>query len=205
MDEFNALKAYFLFDDEDLAANRAGKFSSGQQKQIAENIGFANHFILWLGLVLVVAAVLVPALSLGQKFPAILEHLNSAVAGTLIFPLVCFFVMGGLGGRLIYRSIVEKPMRQVTLKNSTGRAKLVGERFTPSENHEDQLEYKLHVGRDKFDVDEGAHGLIIDGDRYTVYFYTQKDDPGNYVLSVEHLSSQGGTTIFPDEKYSFGE
>lgn len=189
------LRDYFKFDQTDLDANRSGKLSEKQLKQlIAENktsnkirigAGIVSG-LLFLALVASVPILLTPA--------GIATWQNGNRGGAIDFWVVAFvwaLGWGGIGILKIFPLLFNryKDKNKLTLRSVSGTVKLAGGGWTNSHGAVN-IDHYMHIRKEKFLVDEDLDKCMKQGDSYTVYFVENKSGD-QQILSVECLEPAG--------------
>jgi hypothetical protein len=180
-----SLREFFKFDEEDLIANRNGKFSAKQQNAL-------NNFEKRMGginigcgtLALVIAVIL------------IFTIINKGSIGSSI-PQVIGSVIGlGIGIFILYFQLFTKSTIEDVIIKIEGPIKVLDVRKASVENpNSSYTQQQLRIGQKYFIMDKDIpDGLIEPDDIYAVY-YKDKIDKKNgnsthteAILSVEWLS-----------------
>jgi hypothetical protein len=165
-----ALRDYFEFDEDDLAANRNSEFSARQKQKIASDYKDISKDGLKLGLPTAALAVILLLVNI-----IFFRKLGSDAIATVVFMLVCAG-LGYLGLRSAYKT------RKVDFSKFMVRKVAGPVRIEPG-HYGNCI---IHIREEEFDVDEKLASFIKDGDTYTIYL----DSRDNEVLSVEGLSNK---------------
>jgi hypothetical protein len=178
MDE-QALRDYFEFDEFDLNANRSGRFSEKQQKELIKELKDNSKFGVKFGLGSLVIAAIFPVGTI--VFPAVFGGGAGNVIANVVWVLIfgCFGVLGLVSAFKTRKGDISKdrvqrvegPINIVSEKNSDGD----GHHFTSHEPH---------IGKEEFEVEEDLANLMMQRDVYTIYF----DKSDHHILSLEWLS-----------------
>jgi len=178
------LQNFFQFDDDDLAANRSGRLTKNQTTRLIQEKKDWRNTGFGLGIVLLVISLIFPIVYIPQAVKAFAAGEILGGLGILIMPLIWFPIWGGLGYLSLKSSI--KPSSKISINRVTGPANLVAvERQSGSENSSTSIDYRLHVGKKRFDLDGDAGGVLMQGQVYTVYFTESEDDMPTDILSLE--------------------
>jgi hypothetical protein len=162
--ENQKLTQYFKFDESDLQANRNGKISAAQQAHIKSDSGSGHILVLFLGLV-ILAATSTPLIST-------LRSSQTTTPTEWLFAAASLLIGLGIDAWLLRRVRMKE---EYQVGKVEGRVNIV----TTSGNH--TTYYELHVGGQKFDVDEDISDVMNQGDACIVYYIKEYND----VLSVE--------------------
>ena len=168
-----ALKDYFEFDENDLAANRNGEFSARQKQKISSEYKDISNDGLKLGLPTAALAVILLLVNI-----IFFRKLGSDAFATVVFMLVSAG-LGYLGLRSAYKT------RKVDFSKFMVRQVAGPVRIEPGQYGN----YFIHIGEEQFDVDDKVTGSMNQGDAYIFYL----DSRDNEVLSVERLSNKTST------------
>ena len=162
------LKKFFHFNNNDLFANRNGRFSENQAKVLKEEIEAEQKSARESAGILAVIA----SLGLGA---GLLIVVNAPVlAGKILIGLMLCVLWplawGGQAWRVLQSA---PPARQDQVRAVRGRARVV--RY--------EQDVILEVGERQFDLEKNPSGLIADGDELIVYYLERTEE----ILSVEAL------------------
>jgi hypothetical protein len=171
MDE-RRLRKFFHFADDDLLANRLGQFSEGQKKRLSQEAKAEQASARDSAAILFVIAA--AGLAVGLTI--------AAIAPTLVGRILIFLLMGilwpsmwaGKGVKIIRSAYA---LQEPRLCEVSGQAYVI--RY-PDGSH------GLKVGEHEFDLDGDPSGVIVEGDKYTLYYVEATDE----ILSVEDLITE---------------
>jgi len=170
------LKGYFVFDDEDLVANRAGRLSPKQEKKLRALDRSANQIIL----VLAVLALL-GGLGLGLYFYLVPPDGLGIWACPGILLLAAIWLFSGAFRR------ADLDVRQVRGPVSfEKRIESEGPAYAAEADPRARIYYQMLVGGQGFEVDTTIPNYIKESDIYAVYFI----DKPRKVLSIEFVSAR---------------
>jgi hypothetical protein len=180
-----SLRDFFKFDEEDLIANRNGKFSIKQQNTLNNFEKRMSGINIGCGTLALVITVIL-----------IFSIINKGSIGSSI-PQVIGSVIGlGIGIFILYFQFFTKSTIEDVIVKIEGPIKVLDVRKTSVENpNSSYLQQQLRIGKKNFIMDKDIpDGLIEPDDIYAVY-YKDKIDPKNgdsrhteAILSVEWLS-----------------
>ena len=166
------IRGYFSFDEEDVFANRNGRFSKKQKKKLEEVDQWTTRFILIIAIVVLLGAVW-----------SILATVKSGDSWSdWILPVILLVIAGWLfsGARNNVDDKVEKTegvVSFVKVESKTGS-------ITDSEIDRTTVHsYEMHVGGVRFDNVNPALIEYMQGEIYAVY-YTNST---RQILSVESI------------------
>jgi membrane protein implicated in regulation of membrane protease activity len=163
-----ALRDYFQFDENDLAANRNGEYSEKQkQRLVKEDKGnFKNELILGLG-----------ALAIFLVLLAILIIFRDFEVAVIVFMAICV-VVAYFTLRSAYNTHKGDAPKEIReLKKLEGPV-----RIAESERSNDVY---LHIMGERWGLKDGIAGSFNQGDTYAVYYGGIEGE----ILSVEWVSS----------------
>jgi hypothetical protein len=181
------LMNYFKFVNADLQVNRGGQFT---EKQIARLVkADKSHKIT--SMVTGIFMFLVAALGVGIAVSTAMKHPGFGFTSPfgLGFGVLWPLIWGGLGVIVIRRVFskfqikllkVEGPVNIVRVERSSSSTAADGSNETTY-----YYDYEMHIGTETFVVDDSLAGMMMQGDRYAVY-YTQGSE--NVILSAELIS-----------------
>lgn len=174
------LMGYFKFDQEDLDANRNGRFTEKQRLRLVKEDKSSRGWGMAGGLGLMLIALV----GLGG---AIFGWINDSDWGFRIgfglgFGVVWPLVWGGLGLMFISGSLGK---HQLKLASVRGRANIVRRESYSSESHSTSVYHELHIGGHEFDVEEDAADVIMQGQEYILYYVDSTDE----ILSAEEVGA----------------
>lgn len=167
------IQGYFSFSNADLEANRQGKLSEKQTKQISANDDFAQKFVLGLFAVLLLIAILFAYLAYAK---------NNNIA---LWIWAVIFLLGAGWALRGARTNVDR-----TVQKAEGEVQFVkvekqtGASVTPSVSRQTVASYEMRVGGETF---ANANPALIDqmqGAVCIVYFTKATKQ----ILSVEFVS-----------------
>jgi hypothetical protein len=164
------LEKYLKFDDSDLAANRNGRLSPGQQKRLGgERSSFRLKarvvgMVIFLGVVLLVA---------------FLEALPEPMP---LWVLVFFLVPLGFAAFLLFGNFANQ---NYTISQVTGPIANASSKTYNSSGTEN-YHYKIAVGDRTFPVDRELLDILPEGAVYTVYYAGDWDE----IISMEPLQNE---------------
>jgi hypothetical protein len=167
-----ALRDYFGFDEFDLDANRNGRLSEKQQKEMANLDKGTSPILIGLDLFLFAVA---------SIFPIVFKQIN-LVTG------IWMLIWGGLGCYVLYCILFPSstPISKIIVKKAEGPVHFVA---VESGAAGSEIEYNLRIGKEKLeDVDQELTDIMNKGDVFAVYYYDRKDSSGKHILSAEWLS-----------------
>jgi hypothetical protein len=180
-----ALKNYFLFDEADLTANRAGQLSESQQKKINQEDKAALKIVRVIAWALMLVALIYPLVVVIPRALAALQGHSAIGQVDWLSPLIWVAIWGGLGVYCMYCGYFQ-PDPKIEFKQVSGPAHIVAvEKSSGGEHSHTSIEYELHIKKVTFDVDQELASVMKQGDPYTIYYYERKGDILKYVLSVE--------------------
>jgi hypothetical protein len=154
--DIRRLRKLFHFNEEDLAANRRGRFSEKQLQKLNNEARSERKSAWGLAaiLFLIAAAGLAVGIGLGSIAPTTLGRVAMYVCMGALWPLVW-------GGKAIQIILAANALRTPHLSFVRGSVKVI--------HHGDQ-EYTLQVEGVEFDVDGNPSDAFTDGDEYTIYY-----------------------------------
>jgi hypothetical protein len=161
------LRKLFQFNEDDLAANRRGRFSEKQIKRL-ESVARKERKSAWGSaaiLFLIAAAGMALGIGLGSIAPSRLGSLAMYVCMAALWPLV----WGGKGIQIILEA---NALRQPHLSFVRGQVRIL--------RHGDR-EYTLQIEGVEFDVDGNPIGAFTDGVEHTIYYVEETRE----ILSIE--------------------
>jgi hypothetical protein len=192
-----ALKDCFKFEEADLNANRNGKLSEKQQKELAKEDKSSNNFTIGCGIVLLVIGLVLLFIFIPLAFSA---WKNENITGSLAYLIpmaIGVLACGGFGVYTLFCMFFWKGEVKYLLKKVEGPVNLVGVQRQRSTGNSDTyttyIQHEMHIGQETFDVEEKAAGLMMQGDIYAVYYRVNSDDKGKdawnkKILSLEWVS-----------------
>lgn len=190
-----ALRNYFRFDEADLDANRNGRLSEKQKKNLIQENKSSKRFGIGCGvgagLLLFAVASIFPFVFIPIGMASLQKQETSAATGSFIAAAAWALVWGGIGLAVIIIGIKSafKDRSKVLLKNVTGPVNLIGvQRRSGGEHPHTYIAHELHIGREEFDVSETVAGSMMQGDIFTVYYIQEMDGSGKRPMSVEWRS-----------------
>ena len=163
------LRNFFHFAEDDLLANRRGQFSAQQKKRLSEaakadQASARNSAAI---VFVIAAAGLAVGITIG------------VIAPTFVGRILIFLLMGVLWpsvwagkGVMIMRSAQAR--QEPRLCEVSGQAQVI--RY-PDGSH------GLKLGEHMFDLDNNPSSVIVDGDKYRLYYVEATEE----ILSVEYL------------------
>jgi|CXWL01.1.fsa_nt_gi hypothetical protein len=162
----------FHFDESELNANRNGTLTARQLEDLKAGDASANLFSRNVGIALIVGAligiaILFPKLS----FDASLFGLAGCLAPILIG---AFFLRIGLR------------KSNFTLTKAEGKANIVIENEHSATLKRRVSKYVLHVGDASFEIEPEAAGVIMQGEKYAVYYVYETDK----IISIENIEQK---------------
>jgi len=161
------LRRLFHFNEEDLAANRRGRFSEKQLQQLS-NEAKKERKSAWSSaaiLFLIAAAGMAIGFGIGSIAPTALGRIPMYLIMGAVWPLV----WAGKGVQMI---LAANALQEPHLSFVRGPVQVV---------HHGDHEYLLQVEGLEFDVDGNPSGVFTDGEEYTIYYV----EPTREILSVE--------------------
>ena len=162
-----SLRAFFKFDEADLNANRSGRLSQKQQRDLVKLRKGHQKFFTGLGLALLVIASISPLVY--KKFDT----------GTIVWVVI----WGVFGCLSLIRTLTFKfDFSKNKVKRIEGPLHVVEGTGRDWNNH------YLHIGKEQYEVDEKLAGCIHQGDTYAFYFESIDGEAGA-ILSAEWLES----------------
>jgi hypothetical protein len=174
----SSLAQYFNFDESDLYANRNGRLSEKQTARLVQESKSSKLPSVGCGLGFFVIASIFPF-----AFFPLLTSGYLGVGGSLgVLAAVLFWVIvWATIGVFIIRSGFKAP--NLTLDQVEGAVNIIGVQRRSSSSSSYYTAYELHIGNRQFNVDGALGGLLMQGDRYAIYFL--KDS--NRIMSIERL------------------
>lgn len=161
------LRRLFHFNEEDLAANRRGRFSEKQLQQLY-NDARSERKSAWGSaaiLFLVAAAGMAIGIGLGSIAPSTLGRVAMYACMGALWPLV----WAGKGIQIILNA---NALREPHLSFVRGPIQVV---------HHGDMEFTLQVNGLEFDVDGNPTGAFTENQEYTIYYA----EPKREILSIE--------------------
>lgn len=184
------LRRFFDFDQSDLIANQAGKFSAKQEKRIQETEKSTSRTFRYIGFGLIflnlciVAFLVFNLISDGFSFSTASTNDLVSIIFAIFFPTliigVFVWLMFWIASSKVDYSLqkVEGEVNFVKVEKQVSTGSSTGARYRTEQ------QYELRVGKTKFeDVDEELLNIINEGDTY-IFYYT-KDT--KQILSCEFI------------------
>jgi len=168
MDE-RRLRKFFHFAEDDLLANCRGQFSEHQMKRLREEAKAEQASARSSAAILFVIAA--AGLTVGLTIGAIAPALAGRILILLLMGILWPFMWAGKGVRIIRSA---HALQEPRLCEVSGQALTIRH---PDGSH------GLKVGEHMFDLDGNASGVIVEGDKYTLYYLEATEE----ILSVEYL------------------
>jgi hypothetical protein len=170
------------FDQADLAANRAGKFSPAPQERIVKQDKTKRLSYL-------VSGGIVTAVALASLIYAvvILFGTHDATSGLefgIAFDLVVPLVFGLFGARSLWKALAPRQLRLPTVEGAATIKRTSSDSETLNAN---LVRVELQIGDGKFVVAPGLDRLIAQGGQCKIYYVAGAD----MILSVEELGKAG--------------
>lgn len=161
------LRKLFRFNEEDLAANRRGRFSEKQLQQLEhearkERKSARESAAL---LFLVAAAGMAVGIGVGSIAPSVLGRIALFGCMGALWPLVW-------AGKGIQILLAAHRLREPQLSFVRGPVKIV---------HHGDLEYTFTIEGLEFDLEANPSGALIDAEVYTIYYVEARRE----ILSIE--------------------
>ena len=167
MDE-RRLGRLFHFNQDDLAANRRGRFSEKQITRLeaearkARKSAWESAAILFV----IAAAGMAVGIGIGSIAPSLLSQVAMYMFMGTLWPLV----WAGKGIQIILAANARQEPRLWFVK---GQVRVV---------HHGEGGYTIQVGGFEFDVDGNPSGVFVEGDEYTIYYVQGTEE----ILSVDY-------------------
>lgn len=172
MDEIR-LRKFFHFTENDLDANRRGRFSAEQKKRLSSGAKTEQKSARDSAtIVFVIAAV---GFTLGLILMLVAPTVGSRVFFLVLLVILWPAVWAGKGVQILRSARASQEPR---LRTVSGSVHLV--------RHTDE-DHVLQVGEVEFDLDGNPAGVIMEGETYTIYYL----EPTDEILSIEF--SRSGT------------
>lgn len=173
------LMSYFKFDEADLAANRAGRFSATQQERLRHQDKLRRGGGLGGGFVALVVAL--ASLIFAVMFLVNNRDPESGLEMGIAFGVVVPLIFGFFGIRNLWKALGPRQTRvamvrgtaNIVVKNGTSAD---GVRFSVAE---------LRIGGRKFVQTAGLANAMLDGKEYVVYYVPDAD----VILSAETMGT----------------
>jgi len=167
MDE-RRLRKLFHFNQDDLAANRLGRFSEKQVTRLAAEAR-KERKSAWesAAISFVIAAA---GMAVGIGIGSIAPNLPSRIAMYLFMGALWPLVWAGKGVQIILAANAWQEPRLWFVK---GQVHVV---------HHGEGGYTIQVGGFEFDVDGNPSGVFVEEDEYTIYYVQGTEE----ILSVDH-------------------
>lgn len=170
----------FNFDEEDLAANRAGSLSTKQKEQMRKNEVFGNWVVAVVGLLSAVGAVLLllPLVRAG-RVPS--DKITNLVFGVILV-FVTFWMLRGLFTKSGSNEVCSV-RGKARLVKSVSRSGNVSDAESDRTN---VVKHELVVEGEAFFITPDVFNTVLhEGETYAVYF---TENP-QLLLSLEHIPS----------------
>ena len=166
MDE-RRLRKFFHFTEDDLAANRRGQFSENQKKRLdAEARKERKSARESAAILFVIAAA---GMAIGITIGSIAPRLPGRLVMLLLMGVLWPSAWVGKGVTIIRAA---NALQEPRLHQVSGLVRSL---------HHGQGEYTVQVEGFEFDVDGNPSGVLMDGDRCTIYFVEATHE----ILSIE--------------------
>lgn len=167
------IKGYFAFDESDLLANRSGRLSAKQRKQIKEVDQFAERFVLGMFLVFLIGGLIFAYFALSAR-----TSITSWI-WTGVFLVAAVWAFRGVSNK-VDNSIqkVEGEVHFVKVEKQSGSA------ADPSYKRTTVSSYEMRVNDEAFGNANPALIEHMQGDVYVIYFTKST----RRILSVEFIS-----------------
>jgi hypothetical protein len=178
------LQEYFHFDDADLEANRNGRLSEKQMRNLVKESKSWQKGGIIGGIVLLGISSIFPIGYFPQAIKSFSHGDILGGIGPIIIALIWLVIWGGLGYLMLIGSL--KRSDKIFINRATGPINLVAvEHESGGEHSSTTIDYKLHVGKKAFDLDDDAGDVLVQGQVYTFYFTESPDGMPTEFLSVE--------------------
>ena len=163
----DALRSFFKFDEADLAANRAGKYSERQRAAFKQDAGYYKKLALVVGVVSIGLAIGTAAVGVVMAASDVVALIGLGIVVLLLAVLaaVCF------------RSVL-RPTGDISdarIKRIEGPAKV---------NYGEHSDVYLRVKGQSWEIDDTVASSIKEGDLYAMYIGGRLDAD---FLSIEHI------------------
>jgi hypothetical protein len=168
------IKAYFVFDDADLLANRNGQFSDKQGKRVREADRFAERFIFTLFFIFLISGIFLAVLALYSR------NNPGLWMGTVILLLLSAWLFRSIHSEV--DDTIQKVQGEVNFVKVENK---MGTMTTPALQRRKVSGYEMCVGSEVFSDVNPALIEFMDGNNYTVYFTKTT----RQILSVEKTSN----------------
>jgi len=167
MDDQTALRKLFKFDDNDLAANRNGKFSAQQAQARVKSLQANTKFGIIFGSIALVIAILLLLLSI--------PPINILGPAGYIFCVICagFAFLGLRSGFNTRKADISKDVGIV--KKVQGPIRI---------QYGKGMDIYLHVKGETWEIDQDCADSITEGDTYAIYLGGRNRD----ILSIEWIA-----------------
>lgn len=176
-----ALRDYFDFDEVDLNANRNGRLSKKQKKKLPKRSKYSRKYFIDMGLSAIVIAFIFPIISI--IFPMAFRG-PEEFCGFFAWEMIWV----GIGFLSLFRALTfREDFYKVIFKKAEGPINMAVVKTSIGQGYS-YLEHEIHIGEEKFVVDEDLAVLMNDEDIYAIYFYQFKNSRSNHILSAERLS-----------------
>ncbi|HPH94865.1 MAG TPA: hypothetical protein PKW33_01465 [Anaerolineaceae bacterium] len=183
--EDERLMALFKFDESDLMANRYGRLSPKQLAAAQDLDRFGSRFAFGLGTVFGIIALIPLCIALINFLPCIqtlCEDLDLAFKIFLgVFVLIWTPIWGGLAIRIFINNSTYR--QDFSVKSVEGEVNIVAVESRNTSTHSLHTHYELRIGGMTFDVTGDLANIILQGDRYVVYYLPQL----NQIQSMEKI------------------
>lgn len=174
-----ALLEYFKFTQDDLYANRNGRFTDKQMAHVIARDKSARSsgrgwgiFLMAIGLMGLGIAIAAGIANNDWGF-----RIGFRVGFGVIWPVV----WGGIGYMMMADSFTKHEFK---LARVQGRANIIRNESYSSSSHTTSVSYELHLGGHEFTVEDAAADVFFQGDEYIIYYVDSTDE----IMSVEHVA-----------------
>ncbi len=170
------LQTYYKFDEADLFANRSGVLTAKQRKRLEGDAQGAKTTFLIIGLFLFVIAIL----------PSIILYLvHAQTTFLIIWSVVWIPVWSFIAVKVINVGKIHKT--DFDVQNVEGQVNLIKVENYNTAAKRYETNYELHIGGVTFHADPGLADVLMQGDRYAIYYAGETKN----ILSAEKLGEGG--------------
>jgi hypothetical protein len=181
------LEQYFKFDEQDLKTNRIGRLTDKQSKTLLADRKSSKGCSSFLGVVLIIISMIFPIIFIPIGYFLIQDGEIGGAVGGFVGATVWFLAFGGIGISM-FASGMNKNDTKIVLKNAGGPINIVGvERHTSGEHHSTYIQMILHIGHERFEVEDDIGDCLIQGNHYNIYYVENLDGTEQKILSIEQV------------------
>lgn len=183
--EDERLMAMFKFDEGDLMANRNGRLSPKQLAVVQDLDRFGRNFVLGLSIVVGIIAIIPIVIIIISILPCIQNFCADWPPSLKIFLGVMALIWTPIWGIIAIRMFTHNLSHSldVQVKMVEGEVNIVAVESRNASTHSLHTSYELRIGGMSFDVEGDLANIMMQGDRYAVYYLPEM----NQIQAVEKI------------------